>query len=62
MVAMSWRTVSLLLLLSFLSTAVSFRDPEEEEEGDRVTEVVPGLSKKGKLYNIILSHKIFICL
>ena len=56
--------VSLLLLLSFLSTAVSFRDPEEEEEeeGDRVTEVVPGLSKKGKLYNIILSHEIFICL
>ena len=54
--------VSLLLLLSFLSTAVSFRDPEEEEEGERVTEVVPGLIKKGKLNNIILSHEIFICL
>ena len=55
--------LSLLLLLSFLSTAVSFRDPEEEEEeGERVTEVVPGLIKKGKLNNIILSHEIFICL
>ena len=60
MVANCWRMASLLLFLSLLSIAVFVPDPEEEEEGDRVTEVVPGL-KKGKLYKTILSHEMFIC-
>ena len=54
--------VSLLLLLCLVSTALSVQDPEEDVEEDsgardRVTEVVPGLSKLEKVQKKLCSTK-----